>query len=469
MADRGSGKRRYYHLDSTRIACVICICIGHGSPEFGEWNVIFCQNWVFQLLFIVSGVSFALSRRSFPGYLGRLCCYFCLGVVINVSAWSLQGLDWKHNFFTAVYHFMYIAAIFCYSLLLYPLKSYLQKVHSASISHYGADDPDLIFELFASKEVAEQTTSEGASEPMAEPATDTDMVEESITHGRHEGSRCASADIIIAEQGNITISALKALAFVSGIISIAVFVDMVLEPFLQAHLAPALAKSLDAVAPTIGSASMQYWNLGSDLPQIQQNIKLLCFYTQSSMCSISIVVCFPLLYRRTSLIGWLLMANMFLNRVLVQSCRQQHAFHGYDLFLLAFVIAHLGLRHRLEVATVISRYWLVMLIVCGLVWSPGTHQLYFIDPPKDPITRLRVNSLDAFFILAWLVAGEYLFDDRIFTQDKLGFLNLYALLVFLFHKALFIVFPLSTSWAVLLLLAPFCWLWTWLQAGGKSS
>jgi hypothetical protein len=38
--------RRYAHLDATRIVCVFCVAVDHGNSSFGDWNVIFVQNWL---------------------------------------------------------------------------------------------------------------------------------------------------------------------------------------------------------------------------------------------------------------------------------------------------------------------------------------------------------------------------------------------------------------------------------------
>lgn len=145
----GSGPRRYFHLDATRIAAVICVAVDHGSPQFGQWNVIFTQNWVLQLLFVVSGTSFAMSKQSLSGYIGRLFFYFCLGVLINFTAWNLANLDWRHSMFAVVFQFWFV-------------------VHNAAIHRFGADDPDFIFEL----PTAVAVNSEAAAEPAAEPAAE---------------------------------------------------------------------------------------------------------------------------------------------------------------------------------------------------------------------------------------------------------------------------------------------------------
>lgn len=437
----GSGPRRYFHLDATRIAAVICVAVDHGSPQFGQWNVIFTQNWVLQLLFVVSGTSFAMSKQSLSGYIGRLFFYFCLGVLINFTAWNLANLDWRHSMFAVVFQFWFVAGLIIYSVMLYPLKLYLQKVHNAAIHRFGADDPDFIFEL----PTAVAVNSEAAAEPAAEPAAEA----ESATGAEAGEARQDSYEPLF-----------KALAILAlALAGVTALVLLVVKPVCQAFLAPAVFKMFESLMPSLG-ATAQYWGMPSNLSQAQQTIGSFCLYTQCSLCSVCIILLFPKLYHRTSLVGWLVLVNIFMHRVLFHRNQDERPFHGFDLYLLSLAIAHLGLRRRAEVATIVVRYWFVLLIICGLIWIPGTNARLDNEAPRAALGRLRVQSLDTFFILAWVVAGEFMFDDRIFTVDKLYFLNWWALAVFLLHKAIHICFSFPTNWAILLALIPACWLWT---------
>jgi hypothetical protein len=439
--------RRYLYLDATRIAAVICVAVDHGAPQYGQWNAVFTQNWVLQLLFTVSGVSFAMSRQDLSGYTARLFWYFCLGVMINMTAWTLAGKDWKTNFFGMVFQFWFVAGLLIYSLLLHPMKTYLQKVRSRAISTFGTDDEDMIFHLPCDTTPATASRSEPemaadreravTAEPAAEPEADSEVVQTS------EDSYTAF---------------FKAMALTSiALASVWILMWAVVEPLCQVYVTPGLSHLMQWLdRGQSGSAWMGYWLKNG--AQVNDMVHGICSYMQCSICSVCIILIFPRLYDRTSLLGWLVLANMFLHRVILPRGKDERIFHGFDIFLLGFVVAHLGLRHRLKVATVIVRYWFVWLIACGMIWRPGTSQRLDCEPPSDALGRLRVNTLDAFFIVAWLTAGEYLFDDRIFTKDKLAFLNWWALAVFLLHKAIHILFPFPANWAILVSLIPACYL-----------
>jgi len=448
--------RRYGHLDATRILCVACVALDHGAPKFGQWNAIFVQNWVLQLLFVVSGVAFALSRQSLCGYISRLSYYFCIGVCINVTAWALASKDYRHNIFDVVFQFWFVAGIIYYSLILYPLKSYLVQAHINSIRHWGADDEDLIFELSITRSTAaeaavsnaddsnDEPAAEPAAEPASEPEAQTEVSEVQPNVNPYEPFWRAMAILCVA------------------LTCITLCFTMVLEPLCQAYLTPAIGKLFAWLMPSMGSA-MRFWDLAGNPEKAQAMMFHICYYVQSSCCSVCIVILFPMLHKRTSLVGWLVFAHMYFNRILFYRAKDERPFHGFDLFFLAFVVAHLGLRHRTQVAKVVVRYWFVLFMVCALVWIPGTHVRLDTQPPSDAMGRLRVNYLEGFFVIAWLAAGENIFDSKIFTEDRLGFMNTWALAVFLVHKAVHILFPSPTNWAVLLALIPACWLWTWRQ------
>lgn len=126
-----SGKR-FHFLDVVRIVCVGLVVVNHGgtkwSDKFGLWNEMYVQQWVLQWLFIVCGISFAMSSRNTPGYLARLGLYFAIGVCTNWCAWVITGMDWKHNFWDVIFQFWFIFGLMMYLIGLTPIKYYLKKV-----------------------------------------------------------------------------------------------------------------------------------------------------------------------------------------------------------------------------------------------------------------------------------------------------------------------------------------------------
>jgi hypothetical protein len=89
---------------------------------------MYVQQWLLQWLFIICGMSFAMSSRSTCGYLSRLALYFCIGVLTNWFAWVIKGMDWKSQFWNVIFQFWFIFALMFYTSLLHPLKHYLDKV-----------------------------------------------------------------------------------------------------------------------------------------------------------------------------------------------------------------------------------------------------------------------------------------------------------------------------------------------------
>ena len=62
--------------------------------------------------------------------------------------------------------------------------------------------------------------------------------------------------------------------------------------------------------------------------------------------------------------------------------------------------------------------------------------------------------MESICLVAWLSASDRFFSREIFTVDRLGFMNDWALVIFLVHKAMHQIFGLPYSWIVLLLLIP---------------
>lgn len=124
--------RRHYCLDVARIVCVGLVAVNHGgsswSDQFGLWNEMYVQQWTLQWLFIICGISFAMSSRSTCGYLSRLALYFCIGVFTNWCAWVITGQDWKGQFWNVIFQFWFIFGLMIYIIVLAPLKHYLDRV-----------------------------------------------------------------------------------------------------------------------------------------------------------------------------------------------------------------------------------------------------------------------------------------------------------------------------------------------------
>mmetsp|Transcript_24428 Transcript_24428/g.55288 ORF Transcript_24428/g.55288 Transcript_24428/m.55288 type:complete len:443 (-) Transcript_24428:78-1406(-) len=123
---------RYPHIDIVRFLCVMVVVVDHGNWRYSEVNSFFGQNWTLQYIFVICGLSLSLSRQGVSNGLWRLALYFVIGVCVNLSAYIIKGLDWKNNFFDVVFQFWFIVALIAYTVLLIPMKSYLQLVAESS-------------------------------------------------------------------------------------------------------------------------------------------------------------------------------------------------------------------------------------------------------------------------------------------------------------------------------------------------
>ena len=84
-AGQSTRKKRWVLLDVARIACVFCVVIEHsGGWEYSEHNAGFGAHWALQYLFVISGISFMMSKASFGVFFRRYALLFVAGVSCNV-------------------------------------------------------------------------------------------------------------------------------------------------------------------------------------------------------------------------------------------------------------------------------------------------------------------------------------------------------------------------------------------------
>eukprot|EP00439_Symbiodinium_sp_Y106_P078565 s792_g17.t1 len=125
--------------------------------------------------------------------------------------------------------------------------------------------------------------------------------------------------------------------------------------------------------------------------------------------------------------------------------------------LLGMVSFAYGVRYRKIVGDYVCRYWFLVLIAFGLTWPPSLDVRLDVHPTHNLILRSKAEIMETVCILAWLCASDRFFPREIFTEDRLGFLNDWALLLFLVHKAVHMIFGLPLSWFVLIGLMPVAW------------
>lgn len=399
---------RYPYLDIVRILCVCLVCVDHGGTAFGQWNTMYVQAWVLQYLFLISGICFGMSSKRLPGFVARLALYFCVGVSCNFTAWIILGLDWRHDAWNVVFQFWFVVALVLFTLLLAPLKAHL----SSTKAHLQAE---------------------------------------------------ADADIVRSPLfGMGRAAALVALA--GGYFVLSAIFNGVLVPLLQHFFADSLSS---AVNGSLGPAAL-FWGLPATPEAARGFLSDICGYFQLSLSNMYIVLASPVLTTEVSSIGWLAIMNTYAHKMVFYRAQEARLITGFDCMMLGLVCYYYGLKHRRVVGEYLVRYWFVLLFVCALLWPPGSVGRFDENPPTDLPSRARDNLLEGVFVVLFLTAAERMIDPGIFLRDRMEFLNDWALVLFMVHKAVHLMFPEPFNWAVLLLLAiPSYFIRTQLGSGGK--
>lgn len=414
-------------LDITRICCVGCVAIDHGNSAFGMWNVAFSQEWVLQYLYLVSGVCYGMSSRGLMQYEMRLAVYLLIGVLVNWSAWVVTGQDWMHDFFNVVFHLWFVAGLMIYAALLAPLRPYLEWVRRRS----------------------DRLRAEAAMD--AAPSTSRDPeAEHPDVAGEAEAS--AQSPVGLRQRTNRD-SLLRTLAVVGGgLVAMMLVFHVVLEPCLEST-APMVYRFWSQFGSNVG-----FWGLPNSIQESQEFLQHTCRYVLLTLSNVYLIIVCPLVLQQRTVTGWLVLANTYLNRMLFHRGQDERPFHGLDLMMITLTCQYLGLKGRRKVGEYVIRYWFVVLLLCTLLWPPGEFGRFDENPPTRMDTRIRINLLEAIFVVVWLVAGERLVQPEIFTEDGMDFLNSWALIVFLVHKAVHIMFVPPLNWGALLAIAPVCYL-----------
>ncbi|CAE7948221.1 Mss51 [Symbiodinium sp. KB8] len=394
-------KGGFVHLDVTRIVCVFLVAIDHGDGKYSEWNVIWDQQWTLQWIVLVCGIAFCLSSKPLLNFLLRLGLYVAIGIVVNWAAWIGLGMDWKHDFFNVIFQMWFVIGLMLYCIILNPLRSYL--------------------------------------------AEDTKNLEE---HAKEKGPYTSSWLGAPPEEGMFNSILMMLFVVIAIGIVCAVFLPMIVNPFL----APAILNA----SKTLGGAG-NVWGLPSTYQEAEDFVACLCRYAFLTLSNLFLMRAIRSTNIKPSFIPWVMLANSAVNRSGFYRGPEERPFHLLDLMILSMVSYAYGVRYRKIVGDYFCRYWFLVLIAFALTWPPSLHVRLDVHPTHDLILRSKAEIMETICILAWLCASDRFFPREIFTEDRLGFLNDWALLLFLVHKAVHMIFGLPLSWFVLVGLMPVAW------------
>jgi len=411
-----SSEEHYPFLDLTRLGCVFMVAVDHGAPAFGYWNVFFAQGWVLQYLFLVCGVCFGMSKKPLLEYELRLGVYAVIGVCVNWSAWLLMGLDWRSNFFNVVFHIWFVVGLMVYAVLLVPVRAF----------------------LVSTRAMCDQRAAAG------ENPEEADLPQDEEERG---------GDVSVparAEQRDALLHALVVIG--GGVLGILILFKEVMQPLLKI-LAPVVLQFVSLLG-----TGTSFWGLPQNSQESLVFLEQVCSYSMVTTTNLYLMFTCPRVFKRRQLTAWAVLINTYGHRMLWYRSSDERPWHGFDLMTIALTTYFLGILHRRTLGKYIARYWFVPIALCGLLWPAGTYGRLDETPPHDISLRIRSTMMEAIFIVVWLCAGDRIVHKEIFTEDKMVFMNDWALIVFLVHKAVHMMLPSPTNWLVILGIGPVCYI-----------
>mmetsp|Transcript_130729 Transcript_130729/g.279591 ORF Transcript_130729/g.279591 Transcript_130729/m.279591 type:complete len:442 (-) Transcript_130729:77-1402(-) len=395
---------RYVHLDISRACCIVCVVVNVFDARLGDWNILYAQSWVLQLLWVVCGICFSMSQRTFVSYMGRMSLYFAIGVTANWSAWLFNGWNWAENFWSMLAQNSFVFILILIIIILAPVRTYLRRL--------AVQGRDLTLPL--------------ATSPQEEPE-EQHLIE------------CSSRDRAEFLQCCMILS--------SGIFLLAVTFVLVLRPALR-DMEPLIQRHREK----LGLPGVTDIRTGAEY-YVEASYSL-----QTCLAGLWIVYCWPKLFKDKTLMAWALIVNLYIHRLVVGYGTPDLPFHGFSLFLVALTACELGMAGRKRLGGLVVRYWMVGCFLLAFLWTPGLHGDLMQQPPRDLYQRERYILIEAVFVVGWLTAGQYMVDVKIFTVDKLTWVTDSALVAFLVHQSVIWVFPREVALGFMLCIGPFCWI-----------
>jgi hypothetical protein len=246
----------------------------------------------------------------------------------------------------------------------------------------------------------------------------------------------------------------KGVLLLAGYVLIYATYMLIICPFVQRSLSGIVYR---LISPFKGPGS-DFWDIPQSKSEAEEFVNSYMMDIRVSLMNVYIVLVFPRFNSRVSLIGWLVILNSYAFKMTTYRGPEARMINAFDFTMIGLVVYVYGLRYRKLIGEYLVRYWFVTLFLCGILWPLGVTRRFDEHPPEHIPMRVRYNLLEAFFLVLFLTAAERTISFKIFTEDKLEFLNYWSLVLFLVHKAVHILVPVPFNWLVLLGLSVPCYL-----------
>lgn len=376
---------RLLYFDFARFLCVACIVAEHSGGSGLSANIIFfVEQWAMPLLYFISGACFALSKKPLSDYLFRCLVIFVLGVGANSVADARTARDWRTDFGNTISQMGYVALLAALAILLAPLRHAFQQCNNSGCNCLTGRKPGLIHR--------------GKFDWVSDRR-------DSLADGDRSAQICTCRLL-----HPCSLPAFLVLSW-----GLAMFAGLRYE---------AAGKPLIELQDSNLLNGWQVQGVLGNSPLIVASVA-----GQVFLCSLSCLV------GTSGWLGWILVATIFLPRVLVPWPDFGKS-HNVELYILGFAVHMQPLRGRRVVARLVQAYWPIFLCLVMLLGMPSLRGQCDLNLLVTYAERFRSYFLEA-MILASFACGGFCVSDPCRVA---GLLNWWALFAYCSHVALYRLF-----------------------------
>lgn len=440
-------------LAVTRAVCVCCACLDVGDAAYRNWNVICCKAWVLQFSFLVAGISFAISKKPAVEYVLRLLSFFSIGTCCNWVASVIAGAD-SGDLAGVVHHLWFLAGLAGMATILSPFKQHLRRV-SQEVSDekldtvFRGNDMSVVSAAVSSAMDACYAMALAAEQRLPKQYPFADAICEGMS-SVHLRLRAVMQDAAASVQSRrapfellCTCTVLFSLWCVMRIIYCWAIV-----PLLGNLVAALMGADLHPPSGYDG-----FVDADTDVSKVAFHVveeSLMRVFPSAS--SVLLAVVFSSLSKQLSVVAWLMVANNYGLRLLQSEgpAAIEMVLGGFDTFALGLTCYYYGLSQRRWLGEYMTRYWFLLLFTISVLCPTG-HLLGRWEPHPDVASHCKGGEVlaEMLLVMFYISAMEHLVDPRIFTKDQLFIVRWAPLPLFMFARAVRLVFPPPLSWFVL--------------------